>query len=98
LTHAPSYSVILPGATDNRNYDQPWNPNDYIVGGQTMFLVENLPSDTTAPTSSVSSASVTGSPPSILVAWGGGDPSGWGVADYSVQFRVLTSASAWATG
>jgi len=96
VTPAPSYSVILPGATDNRNYDQPWNLNDYIVGGQTMFLVENLPSDTTAPTSSVNSASVTGSPPSILVAWSGSDPSGWGVADYSVQFRDLTSASSWA--
>ncbi|MGH2457577.1 MAG: hypothetical protein ACRDIY_01780 [Chloroflexota bacterium] len=94
IAASASYTVGLAPATDNRNFDQPWQANDYIIGGPTVFLVENLPSDTTPP-SSRASASVGGSPSSIQVAWSGSDPGGWGVFDYTIQDRDLTSHGYW---
>lgn len=95
LAAASSYRIVLPAATDNRNYDVPANPNDYLIGGQTMFLVENLPPDTVPPVSAVTSASLTQSPLAVRLAWSGSDSNGWGVMDYTVQVRDLTAGGSW---
>jgi hypothetical protein len=95
LAPAPSYQVALPAATDHRNYDVPWSPNDYLIGGQTVLLVENLPPDDTPPVSAVTSATVVGSPLGVNLAWSGNDPNGWGVADYTIQYRDLSAGGPW---
>jgi hypothetical protein len=95
LAPASSYAVSLPPATDNRNFDVPWNSSDYIIGGPTMFLVESLPPDTTPPHSAVTAALPQGNPVTFQVSWSGSDPGGWGVLDYSIQVRDVTSGTVW---
>ena len=95
LTPATQYSVSLPPATDNRNYDNPWDPNDFIIGGPTAFLVENLPSDDSPP-QSAAAVSISGAAQgSWTISWSGSDPGGWGIADYTVQYRDLTIGGYW---
>lgn len=95
LNPASSYAIQLPGATDARNYDQQWNPNDFSIGGQTWFLVEELPPDASPPRS-MATVSAT-SPSTVSLTWNGSDPGGWGVADYTIQARDTTSGGAWTT-
>lgn len=95
LPPGSSYQIVLPGATDNRNYDVPPNPGDYIVGGQTMLLVENLPPDSTPPGSAVCSATLASSPLAVNLRWTGNDPGGWGVADYTIQYRDVSAGGSW---
>lgn len=95
LAASSVYTISLAPATDNRNFDSPWNPNDYIIGGPTVFLVENLPPDTTAPTSRASVAPGATSQSSFQVTWSGSDPGGWGIYGYTVQYRDLTTGSYW---
>lgn len=94
---ASTYRIKLDPATNNRNFDSPWNPNDYIIGGPTVFLVENLPPDTTAPASRVSVAPGTTSQSSFELTWGGSDAGGWGIFGYTIQYRDLTAGSFWTT-
>ncbi len=95
LAPASSYAVTLLPATDNRNYDSPWNPNDYIIGGPTLLLVENLPADTTPPASAVAALPATTTLVGFTVTWSGSDPNGWGIFDYTIQYRDQTSGGAW---
>lgn len=92
---ASQYSVVLPPATDNRNYDSPWNPTDYIIGGPTFFLVENLPPDTTPPTSCATVPAYAVNQSSYLVSWSGSDPNGWGIMNYTIQYRDVTTGPSW---
>src|SRR5579884_1646080 len=95
LTPASQYSIPLAPATDNRNYDQPWNPNDYIIGGRTAFLVEYLPTDTVPPRSTANVTASTASQGSWTISWSGTDTNGWGIADYTIQYRDLTTGGYW---
>jgi hypothetical protein len=95
LAAAATYSFSLPAATDNRNYDSPWNQNDYVVGGSTAFLVEYAPSDTTPPVGYVNSATYNATSQTAQIGWVGCDPQGWGVLDFSVSYRDATTAGPW---
>ncbi len=90
---AASYTVSLAPATDSRNFDHPWQASDYIIGGPTVLLVEDLSPDT-APPSSLAVATTSG-PLSIQVAWSGVDPGGWGIFDYTIQYRDVTTHGYW---
>lgn len=93
VTPGAAYSITLPPATDNRNWDN--NPNEFIIGGPTLVLVENLPTDVKPPISHVTSATYQTSNGTFLLNWSGSDPGGWGVADYTIQYRDLTVGGAW---
>jgi hypothetical protein len=95
ISPSPSYTIPLAPATDNRNFDSPWNPNDYIIGGPTVFLVENLPQDTTPPTSRASVAPGTTTQSSFQVNWSSSDPGGWGVYGFTLQYRDLSVGGYW---
>ncbi|HVC32231.1 MAG TPA: hypothetical protein VNL16_01850 [Chloroflexota bacterium] len=95
IAPACSYSVTLAPATDNRNYDNPWQASDYIIGGPTVFLVEDLPPDTTLPSSDVNVAPGSSSQGDVQLSWSGSDPGGWGIFDYTIQDRDLTTGGYW---
>lgn len=95
LSPACSYTISLAPATDNRNFDNPWNPNDYIIGGPTVFLVETVQPDTTPPVSLATVAPNTSSQEPFTVSWSGSDPHGWGIFSYTIQDRDLSTHGYW---
>ena len=80
------YTVTLPGATNNNNFDcytpNGCNPNDYIIGGTPVILVENDPNVPAVVFNPLRFDSVA----PIAVSWHptGALPSG---ATYDVQYR-----------
>ncbi len=94
LAPAQSYAVNLAPATNNRNYDTPWNPNDYTIGGLTTLLVENVAPPTTPPATSVSPLPPVSSPFGFTLSWTTVSP-GMTVIDYTIQFRDMTIGGAW---
>ncbi|MBX6773126.1 MAG: fibronectin type III domain-containing protein [Chloroflexi bacterium] len=97
VTPGERYAVVLPPATDNRNGDTPWNPSDYLVGGPTVLLVEHLPPDDRPPVSRVSIHPVQGADDRFDISWSGEDPDGWGIADYTIEYRDFSTSGAWIT-
>ncbi len=117
LTKGSTYSMLLPRATDNNcnpNPPQGYPSNyqctsidDYIIGGSPYLIVEQIPSDTTPPTSAVLPL-IPKLPTQFGIKWSGTD-SGWGVASFDIQYRDgsgpwtdwingTTATSAWFTG
>jgi hypothetical protein len=95
VTPRSSYGLSLPPATNNHNYDVPWNPNDFVVGGPTAFLVEYLPVDNKAPVSRITGGNYSAATQTASLTWTGSDPGGWGVVSYTIQDRDTTTASGW---
>ncbi|HEX5417214.1 MAG TPA: hypothetical protein VFZ25_16235, partial [Chloroflexota bacterium] len=51
--------------------------------------------DSKPPRSRVTSATYQAATGTIRVGWSGSDPNGWGVADYTIQYRDLTASGRW---
>ncbi len=80
------YPISLPGATANNGL----NSGDYIIGGETVLVIET---DTVPPTATIRSVDASAAP-TVTVSWEGTDDMA-GIWLYDVQVRE--DAGAWAT-
>ena len=90
-----SYKLSLPAATNNRNYDVPWNPNDYAIGGPTEFLVENLAISTQPPKTRVIPVLPVSPPTGFTITWETVSNPNAGGINYTIQSRDTTVGGNW---
>ncbi|MCA9981308.1 MAG: fibronectin type III domain-containing protein, partial [Anaerolineales bacterium] len=82
------YRINLPGATNQNAF---WDPNLYMIGGDTRLLIEDFdPSqvDNTPPTVSAWGRVRNEAKTEIELTWQGSDPGGSGIRHYNVAVQV----------